>query len=203
MGIVDSLLRGAILSLLIFGNFSVASAQRDSIYVLPAGTRMKLMLDTELSSKFSSKNDTFVASVVRPLVIRDVVVLPAGTLIDGRVTSATAAAGGGKNGRLELSFVNIRSSDDVGRQIEAELVNKLEVKKESIGVLSVIGGAGLGALFGSISGSGRGALIGGVIGAGVGSGIALTRKGKDVGLMKNVEFEIELKKEVVLPVLDY
>jgi len=46
-------------------------------------------------------------------------------------------------------------------------------------------------------------LIGAGIGGGVGTAVALLRKGKDVRIRKGEEFEIELRKEVMLPVLDY
>ncbi len=165
---------------------------------------MKLKLDVELSSKFSSVNDTFIASLAEPVVVRNVVVVPAGTLIGGRVIEAKAAAAGGKSGMLDLAFESMKFSDDDVRSIDGILAEKLKpAPRSSVGVLSVIGGAGIGALFGSISGSSRGTLIGGGIGAAVGTGIAFSRKGKEVKIGKNVKFEIELRREVVVPVLDY
>ncbi len=204
MTLSKSLTRTIFLTLLIFGIFDAAHGQDDSIYRLPVGTRMKLKLDAELSSKFSSVNDTFIASLAEPVIVRNVVVVPAGTLIGGRVIEAKPAASGGKNGMLDLSFESMKFSDDDVRNIDGVLADKLKsAPRGSIGALSVIGGAGIGALFGSISGSSRGALIGGGIGAAVGTGIALSRKGKEVKLDKNVEFEIELRRDVVVPVLDY
>ncbi|MEQ1924391.1 MAG: hypothetical protein ABL952_17985, partial [Pyrinomonadaceae bacterium] len=69
-------------------------------------------------------------------------------------------------------------------------------------ILSILGGAATGALVGSAN-SPTGALIGAGIGAGAGTGAAMLRKGKDVKIRRGEEFEIELKKDVVLPVLDY
>ena len=51
--------------------------------------------------------------------------------------------------------------------------------------------------------SGSGALIGAGVGGGAGTCIALLRKGRDAKIDRGGEFEIELKKEVILPVLDY
>lgn len=204
MTLRKSLTRTIFLTLLIFGIFDAAHGQGDSIYRLPAGTRIKLKLDAELSSKFSSVNDTFIASLAEPVIVRNVVVVPAGTLVGGRVIAARPAASGGKNGSLDLSFESMKFSDDDFRNIDAVLVDKLTAAANNqFGVLSVVGGAGIGALFGSISGSSRGALIGGGIGAAIGTGIALSRKGKEVKIDKNVKFEIKLRREVVVPVLDY
>jgi hypothetical protein len=69
--------------------------------------------------------------------------------------------------------------------------------------LSVVGGTALGALFGAVTKTPNGALIGAGIGAGAGTTVALLKKGKDVRVKRSQEFEIELKKEVMLPVQDY
>jgi len=70
-------------------------------------------------------------------------------------------------------------------------------------LLSALGGAAIGAAIGAVSKADNGTLIGAGIGAGVGTGIAFFRKGKDVRIRTDEEFEIELEREVTLPVLDY
>ncbi len=194
----------AFVTLLIFGIYGAALAQRDSIYRLPVGTRIKLKLDAELSSRVSSVGDTFIASIAQPVVIREVIVLPAGTEVEGRVFEAKPASAGGRSGKLDLSFLTIRWSNELIRDIDGMLVTKLKAKPSSFpGLLSIFGGAAVGAIFGGITRSSRNILLGGGIGAGVGTAIAMRRKGNDVKIGKGVEFEIELKREVVLPVSDY
>ena len=85
-------------SLLIFVNSVFAAAQPDSIYRLPAGIRIRLKMDVELSSRVASVNDTFIATVAKPVLIRVVVALPVGTIIEGRVSSLSKAAGGRHDG---------------------------------------------------------------------------------------------------------
>ncbi|MEP6945181.1 MAG: hypothetical protein ABJA02_04630 [Acidobacteriota bacterium] len=200
----QSLRRTAIATFLIFGIYGAAFGQRDSIYRLPAGTRITLKLGAELNSRVSTADDTFIAVVARPVVVRDVIVVPLGTNIDGRVTGASPAAAGGKAGKLELSFVTIRYTDELLREIDGALTTALRPERgTSWSALSILGGAGVGALLGGLTGSGRNVLIGTGVGAGAGTGIALARRGKDVKIAKNVEFEIELKRDVILPVLDY
>ncbi len=194
----------AILSVLIFANFSLLSAQSDSIYRLPAGTRIKVKLDAEINSKVSSVNDTFTAVVVQPVKVRDVVVLPAGSIIEGRVASVSKAAGGGKVGKLDVVFELLKLSSDVRRNIDGVLINDLSAaSSQTFTALSIVGATAAGAGIGAATRSGIGTLIGAGIGAGIGTGISLLRKGKEVRIRKDEEFEIELKKEVVLPVLDY
>jgi hypothetical protein len=190
-------------SLLIFVNSFLATAQSDSIYRLPAGTRISLKMDVELSSKVAGVNDTFTAKVAKPVIVRDVVVLPVGTVIEGRVDSVSKAAAG-HNGELDPVFESIRFENVQPRKIEGELVTKLVTPSSSMTTaLSVIGGSVIGAVLGAVSKANNGALIGAGVGAGAGTSVALLRRGKDVRISTGEEFEIELKREVLLPVLDY
>ena len=191
------------LSLVIFANSILLYAQSDSIYRLPAGTRITLKLDAEINSKVSSVNDTFLATVTKPVKVRDAVVLPIGTVIEGRVAAAKGAAGGGRAGSLDLAFEKLNLSVQV-RRIEGVLVTPLSEKSsKTFNILSIFGGAAAGAALGAAAGGSTGALIGAAGGAGAGTSVVVLRKGKDVRLRKGEEFEIEIKKEVLLPVLDY
>ena len=191
-------------SLLIFANLLLTSAQPDSIYRLPSGTRIRLKMDVELSSGVATVNDTFTATVVKPIKVRDVVVLLSGTVIEGRVTSVSKASSGGQSGKLDVVFESLSIANTPPLKIDGALVNKLDNRSSSVtSVFSIIGGTVIGAVIGAISKANNGALIGAGVGAGTGTGIALLRKGKEVRILKGGEFEIELKKEVVLPVLDY
>jgi hypothetical protein len=204
MNMHSAVTRSLATALLIFGSFVFAAAQPESIYRLPAGTRIKLKLDAEINSKVSTVNDTFIASISQPVLVRDAIVLPVGTVIEGRVTGARAASPGGKGGRLDLAFVTLELSNDQRRSIDGILVGRPDSGSIStMKVLTILGGTAIGAVFGGLARTGNGALLGAGIGAGVGTAIALSQKGKDVSIGKNVEFEIELRKEVVLPVLDY
>lgn len=190
----------ALLSVLIFANS--AFSQTDSIYLLPAGTRITVKLDTELSSKVASVNDTFLAMVAQPVIVRELVVLPADTSIEGRVIKVSRASGGRKNGKLEVVFETLRFAN-TKRRIEGEIITEFtRPSSGTLGAISIVGGAVGGALIGSRNSS-SGALVGAGIGTGVGVGIALLKKGKEMRIAKGEEFVIELKKEVVLPVLDY
>lgn len=204
MNLMSAVQRVAVFTLLIFVSTIAASAQTDSIYRLTAGTRITLKLDAELSSGVAGVNDTFLATVTKPVRIRDTVVLPVGTVIEGRVTTADAAGTGGKSGKLDLAFETVSFGGDIRRTIDGGLVNKLSAKSGGVfSVISILGGAAIGTALGAISGSRSGILIGAGVGAGAGTGVALFRKGKDVRIRKGQEFEIELKKDVTLPVIDY
>jgi hypothetical protein len=188
---------------LFFGSFLILNAQ-NSIYQLGAGTRIRVRMDNEISSDVSSVNDTFTTVIAEPVRVQETVVLPVGTVIEGRVIEVEPAALGGKSGTLQVRFETIRFESGERRAIEGVLVNELKaLRSPKTSVLAVIGGTAIGALIGAATKSGSGALIGAGIGAGAGTGVALARKGRDVRIKSDEKFEIELKKEVTLPVRDY
>ena len=193
----------AVLVVLIFVNSTLAiSAQDDSIYRLPAGTKIRVRMDAEINSRVASVNDTFLAHVVRPVKRRDVIVVPEEAIVEGRVTKVTPASGGNESGRIEVVFESLKFANAT-RQIDGVATKPFRaVSSNTFSILSILGGAAAGALVGSAN-SPTGALIGAGIGAGAGTGAAMLRKGKDVKIRRGEEFEIELKKDVILPVLDY
>ena len=177
--------------------------QTDSIYRIPVGTRIRLRMEGVISSKFSTANDTFLARVAVPVVIRDVSVLPAGTIVEGRITETSPAGLGNRNGRMDFRMETLKFSDEVNRSIDGVPVQTLKAKHHPGRWFPILGGSVLGAAVGFAVGSVPGAVIGAGIGLGVGAGARYSKKGSNVGLKDDDIFEIELKKEVVLPVLDY
>ena len=195
--------RSTFVSVVIFANLGILYGQSDPIQRLPAGTRLHLKMDVELSSKVASVNDTFTCVVGKPVVTHDIVVLPSGTVVTGRVRGVTAA-GSGKDGKLDIVFESLRIPMLPARSMEAELVDKVEVRSSSfVNVLSIVGGTVVGAVFGAVVKGGGGAAIGAGAGAAAGTSVALFRKGRDARIRQDQEFEIVLKKDVTLPVLDY
>lgn len=112
MKIFTYVVKASILLLLIFANYSFSAAQTDSIYRIAAGTRISLKLDAEINSRVSIVNDTFTAIVTKPVIVRDSVVLPAGSIVEGRVASVSRAAGGGKGGKLDVVFEWLKLSTE-------------------------------------------------------------------------------------------
>lgn len=187
---------------LFFVNSIFLKAQ--SIYELPSGTKIRVSMDNEINSKVSNVNDTFTTTISVPVKVRETVVLPIGTVIEGRVTKAKRASIGRKNGSLIVTFETLRFATGEKRDIKGVLVNPLAAESlQTENVLTIAGSAALGAIFGGVAKSANGALIGAAIGTGAGAGLTFFRKGKDVRIKSDEEFEIELTKSVILPVRDY
>ena len=190
---------------LLFVNFTFLNAQTDSsIYQLQAGTIMRLQMDNEINSKVASVDDTFTTTLTVPVKVQETVVLPVGTVIEGRVTKVKRASYGGKGGSLEVSFQTLQLLNGGKRGIEGVLVTELKAEtSQTANVLTILGGTALGGIVGAVSRNQNGSLIGAGVGAGVGTSIAFLRKGSDVKIRAAEEFEIKLMKTVNLPVQDY
>lgn len=188
---------------LLFFSISTGASAQESIYRLEAGTKIRVRLDTEINSRVSSVGDTFLTRTVRDIVVRDTVVLAAGTAIEGRVTAARPAGYAGKSGSLTVVFETLRLGRE-SRSIEAVPSREFKAGRAGLfGWIAVIGSTAAGALIGSVSGADNGGLIGAGVGAGLGTGAALARKGKDVRIKTDEEFEIVLRQSVLLPVRDF
>ena len=190
---------------LLFVNFTFLNAQTDSsIYQLQAGTIIRLQMDNEINSKVASVNDTFTTMLTVPVKDQETVVLPVGTVIEGRVTKVRRASYGGKGGILEVSFRTLRLLNGGKRDIEGVLVTELKAESsQTANVLTILGGTALGGIVGAFSRSQNGALIGAGVGAGAGTSVAFLKKGSEVKIKAAEEFEIKLTKNVNLPVQDY
>jgi hypothetical protein len=189
--------------LLIFVNTSSVFGQPDSIYRLPAGTRIRLKLDAELSSSVASVNDTFLAFVTKPVTVRDAVVLPVGIVIEGRVTRVERAGSAGRGGTMDLAFGTLTISER-SRRIDAVLVQPLRRDRNArSALLSIIGSAAVGSVVGGAARSAKGVALGAAAGGGIGTAVALLRKGREARIRRGEEFEIELRSPVVLPVEDF
>ena len=166
-------------STLIFLNFSSLYAQPEgSIYELPADTRIKVRMDTEINSKVNRVNDTFIVRVIEPVFNRGVEMIPKGSIIDGRILKGSSAAYLGYDGVLEVDFVRLRLNRNDAIEIDAGPAKRFHAPSRTLFKAAAIGG-------------------------GSGSVIAFGRKGSDVKVKTNQEFEIVLKKEAVLPVKEF
>lgn len=196
----------AVFSLLFVNFISINSQTKSlqSVYDLQAGTKIRLSMDNEINSKVASVNDTFTATLSEPLVVREVTVLPVGSVIEGKIVKVKSASVGGKNGELAVSFETIRFADGTKRQIQGVLVKNLKVdSSKELKILTIVGATALGGVIGAVSKTQGGALVGAGIGAGAGTGIVFLQKGKDVRIKADEKFEIELIKSVSLPARDY
>ena len=149
---------------------------------------------------FSAAGDTFRATVVTPTVNKGIVVLPVGTIVEGRISKVTEPGQLGRGGEIEAVFETIIFRTGEIRRIDGRFAKPLREKPaRTRNLVTIVGGTLGGALIGSLTGSRNGILIGAGVGALAGTGTAVAMTGKRVGLKAGDEFEIELKSDVALP----
>lgn len=190
-------------SLLIFVSGVFALGQ-DSIYRLPKGTQITLEVDVDLSSAVATKDDTFIARTAKPIIIRDVTVLPKGIEVEGRVLTSKRPGVGGRDGELTFVIETMKVGNDIKLGIDTKTITKFKPEsRTALDIASLAGGTTVGALIGFVTKSSQGALVGAAIGAGVGGGALAVRKGRDIIVKKGKQFVVELNRDLVLPVFDY
>ncbi len=167
---------------------SSSSSSRSSSLDIPAGTEFDVRLTQTLSSATNLAEDRFEATTLVDLREGDNILVPAGAVMRGVVSSVTKTSRTERTGRLTLAFDQIT----IGRRqypIRATVTQAIE--SEGIkGEAGRIGaGAGVGAIIGGILGGVKGAIAGILIGGG---GTVAATEGKDVELPAGTVLRVRL-----------
>jgi len=155
---------------------------------IPAGTEFDLRLTTLLDSGTTQVEDRIEGTTVVDLRQDDRVLVPAGSLVRGIVTSVQKAGRLERKGSLTVQFDQIRIA---GRSYPIHATVTDAIESEGIrGEAGRIGaGAGVGAILGGILGGLKGALAGILIGGG---GTIAATEGKDVNLPAGTVLRVRL-----------
>ena len=151
------------------------------------GTEFDVRLQTPLNSATARPEQRFEATTVVDYTVRGEVVVPAGSLLRGFVSSVKAAGKVDRQGSLTLSF-DEAVINQTHMRVRASVVQALDAKTNQdntrIGV-----GAAVGAILGGILGGGKGALVGILVGGG---GTMASTEGADVDLPLGTILRIRL-----------
>ena len=145
---------------------------------LPAGTEVDVRLANRLSSDDAQVEDRVEATTMVDLYQGNELLVPAGSILEGYVSSVDRASRTDRKGSLTVMFtrlkVNGRSHD-----VRAYVTQALESEGFKGEAGRVGAGAGIGAIIGGIFGGVKGAITGILIGGG---GVIAATEGKDVHL---------------------
>ena len=183
------------------------------LYSVTSGERLRVRMNSTISSKTARIGDTFTANVTEPVYSSNgVLVIPSGSRVTGRVNSVVPARKGGKPGTIDASFNSLRLPNGLTRRINGSLtdLHTDDAKSDNEGTASgdrmkhrkiiFIGGGGAGgAVLGGAIGGGKGALIGGLLGAGAGLLGERMTKGEEAEVRSGTEFGIILNQPLSLP----
>jgi hypothetical protein len=188
-------------------------------YTLPQNEYFRLRMNQTLTSAIAKTGDRFTATVITPVYANGIEVVPAGSRVEGRVTSVIHAQTRGREGKLALAFDTLVLPDGTKKQLNGDLADLQDEKSGEVdrenGVsgrssddrnVKYVGGGGIGgAILGGVIGGGKGAAIGGAIGAGAGvAGVMLTKgneaiikSGSEIGMVttKPISFSVRADRD--------
>lgn len=193
-----------------------AAAVNPNAGVIPAGTKIPLLLKQAISTKNAREGDAVYAETAFPFVMNDRIIVPAGTYIQGKIQHTERA--GRVKGRAEIlihftsmiypsgytlmlpaSVENTPGADNKGVkdsegtiQQDKDTGKKIEDAAKG-GVYGTMGGATAGGL---ATGTLNGARVGAGVGAATGIAWALLRHGPDVKLDVGTSIEMEIQRDI-------
>jgi hypothetical protein len=176
-----------------------AAAQNVKLVNVPAGTRVLIRMIDSVDSSKQTTGYRFTASLETNLQVGNTVVAPRGTIIYGRLASASSAGRMSGSSQLTLELTDIV----INGTAYPLLTSTYEVKGSGEGsktTKKVVGGAGLGALIGGVAGGGKGAAIGAAAGAGAGTAAAASKKGQQISVPSESLLEFRLAQPASLPI---
>jgi len=159
---------------------------------VPPGTRLRLALETPLSSETARAGDAFSAESTSPVRIEGIEAVPAGVRFSGSVTEAAPAEDSEGRGRMTLVLESVRLPDGsrVSLRTKALALRAPPTKRKDAGVVGGLAAAG--AVVGGLLGGKGGALGGAVVGGAAGVAIVTTDKGREVTLASRAPLSVEV-----------
>ncbi|AFL89772.1 putative periplasmic or secreted lipoprotein [Terriglobus roseus DSM 18391] len=149
------------------------------VITLPAGSTLPVRVTQTLDSATTQPGETFTGAIATDIVQDDMLIIPRGAPVTGRVTEVHEAGhfSGSSLLTVELTSVNARgeriSLSTQPYSVEGKGRGKNTAVKTGVG-------AAAGAVLGGIFGGGKGAAIGAAAGGGTGAGINAVTRGQQV-----------------------
>jgi peptidoglycan hydrolase-like protein with peptidoglycan-binding domain len=169
-------------------------------------------MNNSLSSKQSRVGDKFTATVVVPVHVNGQMAIPAGSMIEGRITQVMPAKRMSRAGTIAVGFDQLVLPDGRALPIDGSLTSddpytrrhiddesRISGEKGQNPVVFIGGGGAMGAILGGITGGMKGAAVGGAIGAGVGVARILWAKGEEAQVPAGTPFGVQLRQAMNVP----
>lgn len=155
---------------------------------IPVGQELDVRLQRTLSSETATVEQRFETTTAVDLLQNGRVLVPAGTLVRGVVSSVDEADRVDRAGSLTLAFDQmVINGREIPIRATATRIFESGGIREEVGTAGV--GAGVGGIVGGIIGGLKGALVGAIIGAG---GAVVATEGKDIVLPQGTVIRIRM-----------
>ncbi len=179
--------------------------------LIPAGTRVGVILENGLSTATSKAGDSVYFRTSFPITIENKVVIPVGSYLRGEVVEAKRPGRikGKGEFRVRLNTLVFPNGYTVNMNAQPHSADAGQVKTDQEGKMTGPGGKGkdvgtvatttvTGAGIGAIAGGGKGAGIGAGIGGLAGLGAVLLTRGPDAQLPRGSSMDLQLERDLVL-----
>jgi hypothetical protein len=164
---------------------------------VPAGTGLKITVNTALSSETATLGQEWSGSVAEAVTVGSMAPFPAGSVVHG-VVDGVKPAEKGDRAVLLLRVTSIESNGKT-HSISATGDSMIAGSTRKRNVGAVAGGAAAGALIGrAVGGSGKGALIGGILGGAAATGAVAGSKGFQVTVKEGTELVFHVDHDTKL-----
>jgi len=176
-----------------------------NIYTIPAGTIIEAELNDPIGSGFSSVNDIFTLSVTKSLVVNKIEVLPAGTIIEGRVINVKRADRFSKNGLVSIKLEYLKLSNNTQRLIDADVIDFPKSRSKTLRrltIYSTLAGT-IGGVTALISARRENTAVFIAAASSIGATLALTQSGEDITIKAGEKLKLRLNKDLTLPIQDF
>ncbi len=180
-------------------------------WTLPPDTVISVQMNGTLSSRTAHVGDKFTATVTVPVYVNGRAVIPAGSIVEGRVTQVTPAKRMNRSGTIGIDFddllfpngtrvglVGSLTSDDPETRRRIDDESRVSAEGNKRPSVFIGGGAAIGAVLGGIAGGGEGAVLGGVAGAGAGVAGVLLSKGEEAQVPSGTPFGVQIKQALIV-----
>lgn len=180
-------------------------------WTLPQDTVISVQMNATLTSRTAHVGDKFTATVTIPVYVNGRTVIPAGSIIEGRVTQVTPAKRMNRSGTIGIDFddllfpngtrvglVGSLTSDDPETRRHIDDESRVSGQGNNRTAVFVGGGGAIGAVLGGIAGGGKGAAVGGVLGAGAGVASVLLSKGEEAQVPAGTPFGVQIKQALIV-----
>jgi len=151
--------------------FVLTTALLTAAQTIPAGTRITVRIDSQVSSKTAHAGDRFNANLARDLVVNGQTIAKAGAPAHGKVTYVKSSGRLHAPGELTLRLTSV----DVNGKLLPVSTSAFHAKGKShtkSNAIKIGGGTAAGAVLGGMFGGPKGALIGAAAGGAAGTGLA-------------------------------
>src|SRR5262245_27167348 len=180
-------------------------------WTVPSDTVISVQMNSTLTSRVAHVGDKFTATVTVPVYVNGKTVIPAGTIVEGRITQVTPAKRMNRSGTIAVDFddlvfpngarvglVGSLTSDDPQTRRRIDDESRVSGERGRNPTVFIGGGGALGAILGGIAGGGKGAVAGGAIGGGVGIAAVLLSKGEEAQVPSGTPFGVQLKQSLTI-----